>query len=61
MRSGRRPDVPALVAGTVVALFGVLLLLVTLAVVDLGFAGLAPVICAVAGAILLARGLARGE
>jgi hypothetical protein len=49
------------VAGTSVALFGVVLLLATLDVIHLGFAVLAPVICAVAGAILLARGLARGD
>jgi hypothetical protein len=55
----RRPDLPSLVAGLGIVVFGLVLLGDTLDVVDLRFAALGPVVCALLGAILLASGLAR--
>jgi hypothetical protein len=57
----RRPDPPSLVAGIAVAIFGVVLLLDRTDVIDLRFAALAPLVCAIAGAILLASGLVRRD
>jgi hypothetical protein len=57
----RRPDLPSLVAGVAVAVFGGVLLLDRLDVLDLRFAALGPLACAVLGAILLASGLVRGD
>jgi hypothetical protein len=57
----RRPDVPSLVAGAVIALLGVALLLDRADVLDLRFAALGPLACAALGAILLASGLARRD
>jgi hypothetical protein len=57
----RAPDVPSLVAGAAVALLGGVLLLDRLDVLDLRFAALGPLACAVLGAILLASGLSRGD
>jgi hypothetical protein len=57
----RRPDLPSLVAGIAVAIFGVVLLLDRTDVIDLRFAALAPLVCAIAGAILLASGLGRRD
>ncbi len=54
-------DVPSLVAGIAVLVLGVFLLLDATGAVGLSFALLAPVACAAAGAILLARGLSRGR
>ncbi len=56
-----RPDAASLAAGLALAAFGVVLLLATLDVVHLTFAVLAPLVCAVAGVILLVRGLTRGR
>lgn len=53
----RRPDIPGLVAGLALLAFGGVLLLDSVDAIDLTFAALAPVVCAVAGAILLANGL----
>jgi hypothetical protein len=55
----RRPDVPALVAGLVVAALGALLLANELGDLDLGFAWLGPAALAALGAVLLASGLSR--
>jgi hypothetical protein len=52
-----RPDIPALVAGLVLLAFGGLLLLDAVGAIDMTFAVLAPIACAVTGAILLANGL----
>jgi hypothetical protein len=53
------PDIPALVAGLAVLALGGVLLLDALDLIGLTFAALAPVACAVAGAILVANGLSR--
>jgi hypothetical protein len=53
--------VPSLVAGVALAVFGAVLLLDRLDVLDLRFAALGPLVCAVAGAILLASGLVRRD
>ena len=57
--ASRRPDVPSLVAGVAVLLLGAILLLDRLDVLDLRFAALGPLACAVLGAVLLATGLVR--
>jgi hypothetical protein len=57
----RRPDVPTLVAGVAVMLFGVVVLLDRVDLLDLRFAALGPLACAALGAILLASGLARRD
>lgn len=56
-----RPDASAIVAGAALIGFGVALLLDGLGAWHLTFSALAPIACAVAGAVLLARGLARGR
>jgi hypothetical protein len=53
------PDIPGLVAGLALLAFGGLLLLDAVDAIDLTFAALAPLACAVTGAILLANGLGR--
>lgn len=55
--SRRRLDVPALVAGLVVLVLGLLLLLDRVDAVTFGFGALAPVFLGACGAILLATGL----
>ena len=57
----RRPDAPSLVAGIALAILGTILLLDRLHVLDLRFAALGPLACAVGGAILLASGLVRRD
>ena len=57
----RRPDPTSLVAGLALAAFGVVLLLDATGALDLRFAVLAPLACAVVGAILLTAGLTRGD
>jgi len=57
----RRLDLPSLVAGVAVVVFGAVLLLDRLDVLHLRFAALGPLACAVVGAILLASGLVRDE
>jgi hypothetical protein len=57
----RRPDAPSLVAGLAIVVFGVVLLLDRVDVLNLRFAALGPLVCAVAGAILLASGLVRRD
>jgi hypothetical protein len=51
----------ALVAGIGVIVIGVLVLLDAQGALSLGFSGLAPLACAVAGATLLASGLTRRD
>ncbi len=57
----RDADVPSLVAGLALAAFGTVLLLDALDVVNIRFAALAPMVCALLGAILLAVGLRRQD
>lgn len=57
----RRPDRLLLVAGCVIAAFGVVLLLDRTERIELGFGSVAPMAFAVVGVVLLASGLARRE
>ena len=57
----RRPDLPSLIAGVAIALLGAVVLLDRLDVLDLRFAALGPLACAVLGSVLLATGLSRGS
>jgi hypothetical protein len=57
----RRPDAPSLVAGLAIAVLGVMVLLDQTGVLELRFAELAPLVCAVTGAILLVSGLSRRD
>ena len=59
--ASRRPEALSLVAGLAIVLFGVVLVLDHAGVLDLRFAALAPLACAVIGAILLASGLTRRD
>lgn len=54
-----RLDLPALVAGVLVMLFGVVLLLDASGDLNLRFAALAPIAAFICGATLLAAGIAR--
>ena len=56
-----RPDVPSLVGGLAVVVLGTAVLLDQTGVWGLRFAALAPLACAVVGAVLLASGLSRRE
>jgi len=57
----RRPEPTSLVAGLGLVVFGVVLLLDATGSIDLHFAALAPLACALAGAVLLASGLTRRD
>ena len=57
----RRPDRTSLVAGLAITAFGLVLLLDRTGVLDLRFAALVPLACAVAGAVLVASGLDRRD
>jgi hypothetical protein len=57
----RRLDLPSLVAGVAILVFGIVLLLDRVDVLNLRFEALGPLVCAVAGAILLAAGLVRRD
>lgn len=57
----RQVDITSLVAGVALAAFGVLLLLHEVGAIDLTFAYLAPAVTAIAGAVLIARGLGRAS
>jgi hypothetical protein len=58
----RRPvDTTSLVAGLATIAFGGILLLDGVDAIELKFAYLAPAVCAIAGAILLASGLSRSR
>lgn len=54
-----RIDIPALVAGVLVAAFGVIILLDAGGDLDLSFAALGPIAAFICGATLLAMGLMR--
>lgn len=56
-----RPDRLLLVAGLVLAAFGVVLVLDRTDAIDLTFGAMAPMLFAVVGVILLATGLTRRE
>ena len=57
----RSPDRLLLVAGCVIAAFGVVLLLDRTGTIELTFGSMAPMAFAVVGAVLLATGLTRRE
>jgi len=57
----RAPDVVSLVAGAGAIAFGAVLLADSTGALHLTFAWLAPLVCAVVGAILLASGLSRRD
>lgn len=57
----RRIDLISLTAGVGVGALGILLLLDQAGVLDTSFAAIAPIACAVVGAILLVSGLARKD
>ena len=57
----RRIDLISLTAGVGVAALGTLLLLDQAGTIDMSFAAVAPIVCAVVGAILLASGLGRND
>jgi hypothetical protein len=57
----RRPDLPSLVAGIGLLVFGAVLLADALDVVDLSLAALAPLACCLGGGVLLATGLTRRD
>jgi len=57
----RRPDRTSLVAGIGVIVFGIVLLLDATGSIDLHFAALAPLACALAGSVLLTSGLTRRD
>jgi hypothetical protein len=57
----RRLDMGALVAGVLIAAFGVVLLLDAAGALDLGFVVLPPVAALICGATLLAMGLTRRD
>lgn len=54
------PEPVSFVAGLVLVVFGIVLLLDSLDVLELTFGGMAPIAFAAVGAVLLASGLARG-
>jgi hypothetical protein len=58
----KRPvDITSLVAGLATVAFGALLLLHEIGAIDLTLAYLAPAVTAIAGAVLIARGLGRAS
>lgn len=59
MHVSRRPDLPALVAGGGLVVFGIVLLADALDAFHLGFGALVPLACFLVGDVLLATGLTR--
>ena len=57
----RTTDLTSLVAGLAIAGLGTLLLLDESGAIELGFAYLAPAVCATLGAILVASGVSRSR
>ena len=55
----RSPDITSIVAGIALVAFGGVLLADAVGAISLSFEALAPILCAVLGAILLAAGLTR--
>jgi hypothetical protein len=56
-----RPDLPSLVAGIGLVVFGAVLLADALDLVDLRFSALGPLACFLVGDVLLATGLTRRD
>jgi hypothetical protein len=59
--TGRRPDLPAFVAGFGLVVLGAVLLADALDAIHLSFAVFVPLACFLVGDILLAAGLTRGD
>jgi hypothetical protein len=59
--SGRRPDLPSVVAGFGLVVLGAVLLADALDAIDLGFAAFVPLACFLVGDVLLAAGLTRRD
>jgi membrane-bound ClpP family serine protease len=59
--TSRRLDLPSLVAGVGLLVFGAVLLADAVNAIDLSFAALAPLACFLVGDILLAAGLTRRD
>jgi hypothetical protein len=59
--SGRRPDLPSLVAGFGLVVLGAVLLADALDAIDLSLGAFAPLACFLVGDVLLAAGLTRRE
>jgi hypothetical protein len=59
--SGRRPDLPSLVAGFGLVVFGAVLMADALDANHLSFAAMAPLACFLVGDVLLAAGLTRRD
>jgi hypothetical protein len=59
--TSRRLDVPSLVAGLGLLVFGAVLLADALDAIDLSFAALGPLACFLVGDVLLATGLTRRD
>ncbi|HEX6743069.1 MAG TPA: hypothetical protein VF087_02625 [Solirubrobacteraceae bacterium] len=59
--TGRRPDLPAFVAGFGLVVLGAVLLADALGAIHLSLAAFAPLACFLVGDILLAAGLTRGD
>jgi hypothetical protein len=59
--NGRRPDLPSLVAGVGLLVFGAVLLADALDAIHLRFAAFVPLACFLVGDVLLAAGLTRRD
>lgn len=59
--SGRRPDLPALIAGLGLVVLGAVLLLDAVDAIHLSFAAFVPLACFLVGDVLLAAGLTRRD
>jgi hypothetical protein len=59
--SGRRPDLPSVVAGFALVVFGAVLLADALDAIHLSFAAMVPLACFLVGDVLLAAGLSRRD
>jgi hypothetical protein len=59
--NGRRPDLPAFVAGVGLVVLGAVLMADALDAIRLSFAAFAPLACFMLGDILLAAGLTRRD
>ena len=57
----RHPDLPSLIAGFGLVVFGALLMADALDVFHLSFAAMAPLACLLVGTVLLAAGLTRRD
>ena len=57
----RRPDLPSLVAGVGLVVFGAVLMADALGAFHLSFAAMAPLACFLVGDVLLAAGLTRRD